>query len=69
MEAKQRCFPKLKQRRQGVFLKTASHVVQFLHENELSELVTEFMKVLSILAVIPAAACSAERGILVDFTG
>ena len=61
MDAEQRLFLKFKQGRKGVFRETTSDVVQFLHGNELSQMVHEFMKVVSILAVIPATSCSAER--------
>jgi hypothetical protein len=42
-------------------LKTASEVIYTLCKNELLEMVPEFVKVATILAVIPATSCSAER--------
>ena len=42
-------------------LKTASEVIHTLCKNELLEMVPEFVKVATILAVIPATSCSAER--------
>ena len=42
-------------------LKTASEVIYTRCKNELLEMVPEFVKVATILAVIPATSCSAER--------
>ena len=42
-------------------LKTASEVIYTLCKNELLEMVPEFVKVATILAVIPATSCLAER--------
>ena len=42
-------------------LKTAADVIETLHTNHLFEMIPEFSKVASILAVIPATSCSAER--------
>ena len=42
-------------------LKKAADVIEALHSNRLFEMVPEFSKVVSILTVIPATSCSAER--------
>ena len=42
-------------------LKMASEIIHTVCKNELLEMVPEFVKVATILAVIPATLCSAER--------
>ena len=42
-------------------LLTASNVIDLLYKNDLCEMVPEFTKAATILAVIPATSCSAER--------
>ena len=61
LQADQRLFCQFKKAHlEPKSLKTAADV-ETLHANRLFEVVPEFSKVVSILAVIPATSCSAER--------
>ncbi|XP_068692643.1 zinc finger MYM-type protein 1-like [Montipora foliosa] len=62
LQADQRLFCQFKKAHlEPKSLKTAADVIETLHANRLFEMVPEFSKVVSILAVIPATSCSAER--------
>ena len=62
LQADQRLFCQFKKAHlEPQSLKTAADVIETLHANRLFEMVPEFSKVVSILAVIPATSCSAER--------
>ena len=62
LQADQRLFCQFKKAHpEPKSLKTAADVIETLHANRLFEMVPEFSKVVSILAVIPAKSCSAER--------
>ena len=61
LEADHALFQESKEKHAKVSLITAPDVVQFMYENELSGMLPEFAKVATILAVIPATSCSAER--------
>ncbi|XP_068729066.1 zinc finger MYM-type protein 1-like [Montipora capricornis] len=62
LQADQRLFCQFKKAHlEPKSLKTAADVIETLHANRLFEMVPEFSKVVSILAVSPATSCSAER--------
>ena len=44
-----------------MLLVTASNVIDLLYKNDLCEMMPEFTKAATILTVIPATSCSAER--------
>ena len=45
----------------GLGYMTVSEMLETMHENDLFDIFSEFAEVVHILAVIPAASCSAER--------
>ena len=61
LQADQRLFNRFKKTHVEKSIKTAAEVIEVLHENSLYKITPEFSKVASILAVIPATSCSAER--------
>ena len=61
LEADQRLFCQFKAAHVGKSIKTPAEVIEVLNANSLYEMTPEFSKVASILAVIPATSCSAER--------
>ena len=61
LQADQRLFSQFKAAHVEKSIKTAAEVIEVLNENSLYEMTPEFSKVASILAVIPATSCSAER--------
>ena len=62
LQADQRLFCQFKKAHlEPKSLKNAADVIETLHASRLFEMVPEFSKVVSILAVIPATSCSAER--------
>ena len=60
-QADQRLFCQFKAAHVGKSIKTPAEVIEMLNANSLYEMTPEFSKVASILAVIPATSCSAER--------
>ena len=61
LQADQRQLNRFKKTHFKKSIKTAAEVIEVLHENSLYKITPEFSKVASILAVIPATSCSAER--------
>ena len=61
LQADQRLFCQFKAAHAGKSIKTPADVIEVLNANSLYEMTPEFSKVASILAVIPATSCSAER--------
>ena len=62
LQADQRLFCQFKKAHlEPKSLKTAADVIETLHANHLFEMILEFSKLASILAVVPATSCSAER--------
>ena len=61
LQADQRLFCQFKAAHVGKSIKTPAEVIEVLNANSLYEMTPEFSKVTSILAVIPATSCSAER--------
>ncbi|XP_078368944.1 zinc finger MYM-type protein 1-like isoform X2 [Oculina patagonica] len=61
LQADQRLFCQFKAAHVEKSIKTPAEVIEVLSKNSLYEMTPEFSKVASILAVIPATSCSAER--------
>jgi len=63
LQADQCLFCQFKAAHVGKSIKTTVEVIEVLNANSLYEMTPEFSKVASILAVIPATSCSAERSL------
>ena len=58
LQADQRLFNRYKKTHVEKAIETAAKVINALHEHSLYEIIPEYSKVASILAVIPATSCS-----------